>query len=231
MKATSKTSRRKEYNMKRIKNMNGYAIYQAVARDVGKYGAEEGTFYVYFSSDIRDYGLANSEPEFEGLGTLEAAEGCCTGNYAKAREIVESRTTAASFEEIAEVEAQLDAGTIDEFGDPIDAPEELNDLRRGSNKAQSLHSRQLIVQLTSEEWAGVQDAADRMGSTIQILTAFMLSIAAGQIHKPPGINGPVVLFNNGVVASNNYGTVTVANNATNSRIVVGNTTTGDISVT
>lgn len=105
--------------MKRIKNMNGYAIYQAGARDVDKCGAEEGTFYVYFSSDIRDYGLTNSEPEFEGLDTLEAAEGCCTGNYAKAREIVEGRTTAASFEEIAAVEAQLDAGTIDEDGEPI----------------------------------------------------------------------------------------------------------------
>lgn len=106
--------------MKRIESMNGYAIYQAGARDVDKYGVEEGAFNVYFSSDIRDFGLANSEPEFEGLETLEAAEACCTGNYAKAREIVEARTTAASFEEIAEVEAQLDAGTIDEDGEPIE---------------------------------------------------------------------------------------------------------------
>ena len=105
--------------MKRIKSMNGYAIYQAGSRDVDKYGVEDGAFYVYFSSDIRDFGISNSEPEFEGLDTLEAAESCCTGNYAKAREIVEGRTTAASFEEIAEVEAQLDAGTIDEDGEPI----------------------------------------------------------------------------------------------------------------
>lgn len=106
--------------MKRIKSMNGYAIYQAGSRDVDKYGVEDGAFYVYFSSDIRDFGISNSEPEFEGLDTLEAAESCCTGNYAKAREIVEGRTTAASFEEIAEVEAQLDAGTIDEDGESID---------------------------------------------------------------------------------------------------------------
>lgn len=105
--------------MKRIKNTNGYAIYQAGSRDVDKYGVEDGAFYVYFSSDIRDFGISNSEPEFEGLDTLEAAESCCTGNYAKAREIVEGRTTAASFEEIAEVEAQLDAGTIDENGEVI----------------------------------------------------------------------------------------------------------------
>lgn len=105
--------------MKRIKSMNGYAIYQAGSRDVDKYGVEDGAFYVYFSSDIRDFGISNSEPEFEGLDTLEAAESCCTGNYAKAREIVEGRTTAASFEEIAEVEAQLDACTIDEDGEPI----------------------------------------------------------------------------------------------------------------
>lgn len=47
-------SRRKEHNMTRIKSLNGYAIYQAGARDVDKCGAEEGAFYVYYSSDIRD---------------------------------------------------------------------------------------------------------------------------------------------------------------------------------
>lgn len=106
--------------MKRIKCMNGYAIYEAAARDVDKYGYEAGCFYVFFSSDVRDFGIANSDPEFDGVGTLEAAEACCCGNYAKAREIVEARTTAASFEEIVEVEQQLDAGLIDDDGQPID---------------------------------------------------------------------------------------------------------------
>ena len=86
--------------MKKVKSLNGYSIFEAGPRDVDKYGYEAGSFYVFFSSDIRDFGIANSSPEYDGLDTLEAAEACCLGNYAKAREIVEGRTTAASFEEI-----------------------------------------------------------------------------------------------------------------------------------
>lgn len=96
--------------MKRIKNINGYAIYQAGPRDVKKYGFSEGGFYVYFASDVRDFGLPNSTPEFEDCGSLEEAEANCTGNFAIAKEIVEERTTAASMDEILEVEAMLDAG-------------------------------------------------------------------------------------------------------------------------
>lgn len=107
--------------MKKIKNLNGYAIYQAGARDVKKYGFEDGSFYVYFASDVRDFGLPNSTPEFEGCGSLEEAEANCTGNFARAKEIVEERTTAASMEEILEVEAQLDAGV-----DPDDIDELAN---------------------------------------------------------------------------------------------------------
>jgi len=106
--------------MKRVKAVNGYTIYEAAARDAVKYGYEAGCFYVFFSSDIRDYGIANSYPEFEGIGSLEAAEECCAGNYAKAREIVESWTTAASYEEIAEVEQLFDSGLIDEDGELLD---------------------------------------------------------------------------------------------------------------
>lgn len=110
--------------MKKIKNLNGYAIYQAGARDVTKYGFEDGSFYVYFASDIKDFGLTNSTPEYEGCGSLEEAEANCSGNFARAKEIVEERTTAASMEEILEVEAQLDAGmdpeSIDEeYEEPV----------------------------------------------------------------------------------------------------------------
>lgn len=104
--------------MKKIKNLNCYAIYQAGARDVKKYGFEDGSFYVYFASDVRDFGLTNSTPEFEGCGSLEEAEANCTGNFARAKEIVEERTTAASMEEILEAEAMLDAGV-----DPDDIDE------------------------------------------------------------------------------------------------------------
>ena len=104
--------------MKKVKSLNGYSIFEAGPRDVDKYGYEAGSFFVFFSSDIRDFGIANSSPEYDGLDTLEAAEACCLGNYAKAREIVEGSTTAASFEEIAEVERQLDNGEIADDGEP-----------------------------------------------------------------------------------------------------------------
>lgn len=68
--------------MKKVKSLNGYSIFEAGPRDVGKYGYEAGSFYVFFSSDIRDFGIANSSPEYDGLDTLEAAEACCLGNYA-----------------------------------------------------------------------------------------------------------------------------------------------------
>lgn len=97
--------------MKRIKAINGYTIYQATTRrDTDKYGINVGEYAVYFSSDIKDYGIAYSYPEFDGIETIEEAENLCAGNYAIAREIVESTTTAASHEEITAIQSRLDAG-------------------------------------------------------------------------------------------------------------------------
>jgi len=114
--------------VKRIKNLNSYAIYQAGARDVTKYGYEDGSFYVYFASDVRDFGLPNSTPEFEGCGSLEEAEANCARNFAKAKEIVEERTTAASMEEILEVEAMLDAGVDPDDIDELTEQETVADI-------------------------------------------------------------------------------------------------------
>lgn len=95
--------------MKRVKSLNGYTIYLANERDEKKYtGIEAGNFYVYFSSDIRDFGIANSYPEFE-CGNLKEAIENCGGNYAIAKEICESDHTCVTFEEIEEIEKQLDA--------------------------------------------------------------------------------------------------------------------------
>ena len=96
--------------MNRIKSLNGYTIFQAGPRDVKKHGFTEGGFYVYFTSDVRDFGIANSSPEFEDCGSIEEAAANCEGNFAIAKEIVESRTTAASMTEILEVEKRLDDG-------------------------------------------------------------------------------------------------------------------------
>lgn len=111
--------------MKRIKSVNGYTIYQATARDEARHNVEAGYFYLYFSSDIREYGLAYSYIEMEA-GSLEEAEALATGsNYAAAREYVEANSTAATYEEIEEIEKQLDNGlTLDEIAAAEEAAEE-----------------------------------------------------------------------------------------------------------
>ena len=96
--------------MKRINAINGYTIYQATARDEEKYNVEAGYFYLYFSSDIRDYGISCCDHDYEA-GSLEEAISFATGtNYAIAKEYVEETTTAATYEEIAAIEKQLDDG-------------------------------------------------------------------------------------------------------------------------
>ena len=60
--------------MKRIKTVNGYAIYQAMSqRDADNYNCEVGCFNLYISADIRDYGLSNSYPEYENIDSMAAA--------------------------------------------------------------------------------------------------------------------------------------------------------------
>lgn len=96
--------------MKRVKAINGYSIYEATLKDEEKYNVVCGCFYIYFSSDIRDFGLSNSDWDWESGSIEEATEWATGSNYAIAKEIVEETTTAASFEEIEEVEAMLNSG-------------------------------------------------------------------------------------------------------------------------
>lgn len=95
--------------MKRIKAMNGYTIYEVTARDEKQGNGTAGEYAIFFSSDIRDYGVAYSTPEYEGIDTLEQAveliEG--EGNYAKARELCERESTAVTFEDIEEMQERL----------------------------------------------------------------------------------------------------------------------------
>lgn len=111
--------------MKRIKSVNGYTIYQATARDAAQDSSlEAGYFYLYFSSDIREYGRAYSYVEMEA-GSLEEAESFATGtNYAIAREYVEASTTAAEYADIEAVEKLLDSGlTVDDIAAAEEAAE------------------------------------------------------------------------------------------------------------
>jgi hypothetical protein len=99
--------------MKRIKSINGYSIYQAVtARDEESHRCQIGNYNIYFSSDIRDYGLSYSDPNWEDIDSLEIAIELCDDNYAIAKEIAESTSTCVSFEEIEQIERNLGAQNI-----------------------------------------------------------------------------------------------------------------------
>ena len=90
--------------MKRIKAVNGYTIMQATERDKER---TPGEYYIYFSSDLRDFGLAYSEPEFEVSNLQEALDFCNGSNYAKAKEILESKYTCVCFDDIEKLERTL----------------------------------------------------------------------------------------------------------------------------
>lgn len=166
--------------MKKVKSLNGYSIFEASPRDVDKYGYKAGGFYVFFSSDIRDFGIANSSPEYDGLDTLEAAEACCLGNYAKAREIVEGRTTAAGFEEIAEVERQLNNGEIDDDGEPVEISDEpelkqsigrkIRELRKARHMTQSELAARPELPISQASLAAYETGAREPG--MEMIAAF-----------------------------------------------------------
>lgn len=151
--------------MERVKGINGYTIMRATARDVKKYNVTEGTFYIYFSSDLRDYGLANSDPDWECDSLVTALEWCVSSNYATAKEIAESRTTAASFEEIAEIEKQLDAGMSP---DEIEQEYEENDEEENEMRKHYINSR------TGEDTASATLAMKwhRAGDMVQVNTFY-----------------------------------------------------------
>lgn len=100
--------------MKRIKSVNGYTIYEATTqRDAENYRCEIGHFNIYLSSDIRDFGLANSYPEYEDVEQLSCAlVMACASRYAVACELAEeiSGSTAQDMDLVLEIERRLDAG-------------------------------------------------------------------------------------------------------------------------
>lgn len=100
--------------MKRIKSINGYTIYQAVTeRDADNYNCSVGNYNIYLSSDIRDFGLGCSYPEYDDIDSFEAALSYATGsNHAAACELAEeiSGSTAQDMELVLAIEARLDAG-------------------------------------------------------------------------------------------------------------------------
>ena len=100
--------------MKRIKTVNGYAIYQAVSeRDAENYSCAVGSYNLYLATDVRDYGLANSSPEFEDIDSLAAALELANGsNHAIAEALAEELggSTCIDMDLVLEIERRLDAG-------------------------------------------------------------------------------------------------------------------------
>lgn len=112
--------------MKRIKTVNGYAIYQAVTvRDADKYGCNVGNFNLYLSTDIRDYGLSCSDPQFDDVDSLAVAMELAEGsNFAVAEALAEelSYSTVQDMDLVLEIERRLDGGqTVEEITEAYDA--------------------------------------------------------------------------------------------------------------
>ena len=98
--------------MKRIKAINGYTIMEVTARDEKQGNGTAGEYAIFFSSDIRDYGVAYSTPEYDGIGSLDEAEAICNSKdnvtYAKARTICEQESTAVTYEDIEQKVQELE---------------------------------------------------------------------------------------------------------------------------
>ena len=103
--------------MKRIKAMNGYTIYQMTARDEKNGDGIEGEYAVFFSSDVREYGVKYSTPEWDGIDSLQEAEWLCNDRenvtYAKARALCEAESTCFSYEDVEEKIEELKQRGID----------------------------------------------------------------------------------------------------------------------
>jgi len=111
--------------MKRIKTVNGYAIYQAVTqRDADNYGCNIGSYNLYLASDIKDYGLAYSYPNWDDIDSLATAIELANGsNYAIASALAEefSESTVQDMDLVLEIERRLDSGdTVEQITEALD---------------------------------------------------------------------------------------------------------------
>lgn len=115
--------------MKRIKAINGYTIYQATTqRDADNYRCQIGDYSIYLSSDIRDFGLSCSYPEWDGVDSLAVAVAMCNGSkHAVAVELAEelSDSTVQDMDLVLEIERRLDAGeSLESVRDSYDTDEQ-----------------------------------------------------------------------------------------------------------
>lgn len=100
--------------MKRIKSVNGYTIYQSTTqRDVDNYNCQIGSYNIYLSTDIRDFGLTNSYPEYDDVDSLTVALNICRDSkFAIACALADelSDSTVQDMDLCLEIERRFDAG-------------------------------------------------------------------------------------------------------------------------
>ena len=100
--------------MKRIKAVNNWTIYLSCSkRDEDNYNCTIGNYNIYSSSDIKDYGLAYSDANWEDVDSLQEAIELCTGsNWATASLLAEefSTSTCTGIDDVQAIEERLDNG-------------------------------------------------------------------------------------------------------------------------
>ncbi len=101
--------------MKKVKQANGYIIYRAnvPAKDHENYGCRLDHYNIYLATDIKDYGLTYSDPEYQDIDTLAEALNICNASYyaiacALAEEL--SNSTCQDMDLVQEIEKRLEAG-------------------------------------------------------------------------------------------------------------------------
>ena len=100
--------------MKRIKTVNGYVIYEATsARDEANYNCGIGHYNLYLSSDIKDFGLSNSYPDWEDIETMSEAVALANGSQFAVATAMAWELSDSTVEDTAlrdEIERRLEAG-------------------------------------------------------------------------------------------------------------------------
>ena len=100
--------------MKRIKTVNGYVIYEATsARDEANYNCGIGHYNLYLSSDIKDFGLSNSYPDWEDVDSIAVAVAYANGSHFAVATALAWELTDSTIEDVAlrdEIERRLEAG-------------------------------------------------------------------------------------------------------------------------
>ena len=100
--------------MKKVKQANGYIVYQATTqRDADNYNCQVGNYNIYIAQDIRDFGLTNCYPEYEDVDSLAVALVYCNGShYAVAVALADelSSSTVQDMDLVLEIERRLDEG-------------------------------------------------------------------------------------------------------------------------